>query len=326
MQLHSQPGHTRSFRALGLPRFFLLPFSLPPSLPPSLPRSLAHSFTASLTPFTDPPPRSLTHPFFRSFIHSLITHWFGPSQGSASRSAISRRCCPGSGTAPTRKLDSHVPGDDVTPFQDKLKTFGINGRVLGPTVGAWCEVSEDFDLILDLIAHALADEETSTIQVPHHQSVTTSRGFPRLRGAKRQAPTVYARHTLLRSLCPGRKVTGTGGRSSLAGGPVDFCREVGRVLLVTRSTFARRSVEFCWRPGRVLPVADRDFLSARSSVAGRSVEFCRCLVGFWSRPGRVLPAVGRVLQAACMYLFLMSSHLHSNRTTHRETACSLTSR
>ena len=70
------------------------------------------------------------------------------------------------------KLDSHVPGDDVTPFfQDKLKTFGINGRVLGPTVGAWCEVSEDFDLILDLIAHALADEETSTIQVPHHQSV-----------------------------------------------------------------------------------------------------------------------------------------------------------
>ena len=28
-----------------------------------------------------------------------------------------------------------------------------------------------FDLILDLIAHALADEETSTIQVPHHQSV-----------------------------------------------------------------------------------------------------------------------------------------------------------
>ena len=38
-------------------------------------------------------------------------------------------------------------------------------------MGAWCEVSEDFDLILDLIAHALADEETSTIQVPHHQSV-----------------------------------------------------------------------------------------------------------------------------------------------------------
>ena len=44
-----------------------------------------------------------------------------------------------------------MPGDNVTPFQDKLKTFGINGWVLEPTVGAWCEVSEDFDLILDLI-------------------------------------------------------------------------------------------------------------------------------------------------------------------------------
>ena len=69
-----------------------------------------------------------------------------------------------------------MPSDDVTPFQGKLKTFGINGRVLGPTVGAWCEVSEDFDLILDLIAHALADEETSTIQVPHHQSVARQKG------------------------------------------------------------------------------------------------------------------------------------------------------
>ena len=77
-----------------------------------------------------------------------------------------------------KKLDSHVPGGDVTPFQDKLKTFGVNGRVLGPTVGAWCEVSEDFDLILDLIAHALADEETSTIQVPHHQSVARQKSKP----------------------------------------------------------------------------------------------------------------------------------------------------
>jgi len=55
--------------------------------------------------------------------------------------------------------------------EDKLKTFGIDGWVLGPTVGAWCEFSEDFDLILDLIAHELAGEETGTNQVPHHQSV-----------------------------------------------------------------------------------------------------------------------------------------------------------
>ena len=71
-----------------------------------------------------------------------------------------------------------MPGGDVTPFQDKLKTFGINGRVLGPTVGAWCEVSEDFDLILDLIAHPLADDETSTIQAPHHQSVARQKSKP----------------------------------------------------------------------------------------------------------------------------------------------------
>ena len=58
-----------------------------------------------------------------------------------------------------------------TPFQDKLKTFRVDGRVLGPTVGAWCETSTDFDLLVELIAHALADEETSTIQVAHHQSV-----------------------------------------------------------------------------------------------------------------------------------------------------------
>ena len=36
---------------------------------------------------------------------------------------------------------------------------------------AWCETSTDFDLLVELIAHALADEETSTIQVAHHQSV-----------------------------------------------------------------------------------------------------------------------------------------------------------
>ena len=37
-----------------------------------------------------------------------------------------------------KKLDLYVPGDDATQFQEKLKTFGIDGRVLGPAVGAWC--------------------------------------------------------------------------------------------------------------------------------------------------------------------------------------------
>ena len=47
----------------------------------------------------------------------------------------------------------------------------ISVRTKSPTVGAWCETSTDFDLLVELIAHALADEETSTIQVAHHQSV-----------------------------------------------------------------------------------------------------------------------------------------------------------
>ena len=38
-------------------------------------------------------------------------------------------------------------------------------------MGAWCETSTDLDLLMELIAHTPADEETSTIQVAHHQSV-----------------------------------------------------------------------------------------------------------------------------------------------------------
>ena len=40
-----------------------------------------------------------------------------------------------------------------------------------PMGGLLKNSDEDFDLILDLIAHPLADDETSTIQAPHHQSV-----------------------------------------------------------------------------------------------------------------------------------------------------------
>ena len=41
----------------------------------------------------------------------------------------------------------------------------------GSDGGTWCETSTDFDLLVELIAHALADEDPSTIQVAHHQSV-----------------------------------------------------------------------------------------------------------------------------------------------------------
>ncbi len=54
-----------------------------------------------------------------------------------------------------RECDAAVLGDD-TPFTDKLASYGEEGRVLGPTVGCWCEASSDFDLLVELIAHVLA--------------------------------------------------------------------------------------------------------------------------------------------------------------------------
>ena len=54
-------------------------------------------------------------------------------------------------------------------------SYGTEGRVLGPTVGCWCETSDDFDLLIELIAHALADKETSMLQVAHDQAVARQR-------------------------------------------------------------------------------------------------------------------------------------------------------
>ena len=73
-----------------------------------------------------------------------------------------------------RECDAAVPGDD-TPFADKLASYGEEGRVLGPTVGCWCETSSDFDLLVELIAHVLADKETSMVRVAHHQAVARQR-------------------------------------------------------------------------------------------------------------------------------------------------------
>ena len=56
------------------------------------------------------------------------------------------------------ECDAAVPGDD-TPFAVKLASYGEEGRVLGPTMGCWCETSSDCDLLVEqLIAHVLADE------------------------------------------------------------------------------------------------------------------------------------------------------------------------
>ena len=41
--------------------------------------------------------------------------------------------------------------------------------------GTECETSSDFDLLVDLIAHVLADKETSVVRVAHHQAVARQR-------------------------------------------------------------------------------------------------------------------------------------------------------
>ena len=70
--------------------------------------------------------------------------------------------------------DAAVPGPD-TPFQTRLNEFGTEGRVLAPVVGTWCETRDDFDLLIELIAHALADKETSMLRVAHDQAVARQR-------------------------------------------------------------------------------------------------------------------------------------------------------
>ena len=74
----------------------------------------------------------------------------------------------------SRECDAAVPGDD-TPFTDKLKSYGTEGRVLGPTVGCWCETSSDFDLLVELIAHVLADNRGAADKTVEARAVVTPR-------------------------------------------------------------------------------------------------------------------------------------------------------
>ena len=70
-----------------------------------------------------------------------------------------------------RTCDAAVPGDAT----DALMSYSEAGCVLGPTVGSWCETISDFDLLVELIAHVLADKETSVVRVAHHQAVARQR-------------------------------------------------------------------------------------------------------------------------------------------------------
>ena len=79
-------------------------------------------------------------------------------------------------------------------------------------MGAWCEASTDFDLLVELIAHALADEETSTIQVAHHQSVARQK-FKLVADFGIQMHLAWAQHLL-----DNREFVKMEGRSELCSG------------------------------------------------------------------------------------------------------------
>jgi len=60
-----------------------------------------------------------------------------------------------------KDLDTQLGGDQQDGFDTELRTFGRNGVVLGPIVGAFGEMSSHADLLADLIADALTAEHLS---------------------------------------------------------------------------------------------------------------------------------------------------------------------
>ena len=60
-----------------------------------------------------------------------------------------------------RELDSQIPGhqsDEEGPFTKELKSYGVNGRVLIPVIGAFAEMSTDAHAIAELCASLQADQ------------------------------------------------------------------------------------------------------------------------------------------------------------------------
>ena len=60
-----------------------------------------------------------------------------------------------------KDLDTRLGGDQQGGFDAELTTFGRDGVVLGPVVGAFGEMSSHFDLLADAIADALTAEHLS---------------------------------------------------------------------------------------------------------------------------------------------------------------------
>ena len=60
-----------------------------------------------------------------------------------------------------KDLDTRLGGDKQGGFDAELSTFGRDGVVLGPIVGAFGEMSSQVDLLADAIAYALTAEHLS---------------------------------------------------------------------------------------------------------------------------------------------------------------------
>jgi hypothetical protein len=65
------------------------------------------------------------------------------------------------------------------PFKKELNQYGQKGRVAGPVVGAFAEVSSDTYAIADLIASVLADEHCSYYSEKPLTSGAGARGWQR---------------------------------------------------------------------------------------------------------------------------------------------------
>ena len=113
--------------------------------------------------------------------------------------------------------DAAVPGPD-TPFQTRLNEFGTEGRVLAPVVGTWCETSDDFDLLIELIAHALADNKETSMLLAHDQAVARQR-------QKLTADCKWLTGVLLRHpRGPARGHASVSSFTGLADGPLELAR------------------------------------------------------------------------------------------------------
>ena len=64
--------------------------------------------------------------------------------------------------AKARRLDEHYGCDESQGFKARLNSFGYNGVVLGPVIGAFGEMSDDVKHIADAAATELANEHCSS--------------------------------------------------------------------------------------------------------------------------------------------------------------------